>query len=379
MLKKILYKLHLSQIAYVIKKCFLRKRQLCSIFADEALRYLQGLEKDCGSSCICKHDIKDADCDLEIIVPCYNVETYVAECLDSILSQKTKYSFFVTIVNDGSTDGTEKILKKYEERNNVKIIKQENKGHSGARNTAIAQAHGHYLLFVDSDDMLLPGAIESLMSLAEKTDADIVDSGHIRFADRSKKGVKNRVKSFLYDFMQRPQVLSYNENSSGVTGYPCGKVLKKELFHRVEFPKGYWFEDTLVWMILEPMCKRKATTNAVTFLYRMNPSSISHTANGKLKSIDTLYVTLQLLRDREKLNIEFNQSQYDMLLQQMRNNYCRLLSLNQQIRQAVFIIESDIISRTFSRWNTNNPSVRPIQDILRSKDYCLFDLWCKWH
>ena len=132
-------------------------------------------------------------------------------------------------------------------------------------------------------------------------------------------------------------------------------------------------------MILEPMCKRKATTNAVTFLYRMNPSSISHTANGKLKSIDTLYVTLQLLRDREKLNIEFNQSQYDMLLQQMRNNYCRLLSLNQQIRQAVFIIESDIISRTFSRWNTNNPSVRPIQDILRSKDYCLFDLWCKWH
>ena len=317
---------------------------------------------------------------MEIIVPCYNVEQYAEECIESILSQQTHFSFFLTLINDGSKDHTGEVLKKYEGRPNVRIITQENKGLSGARNTGISQAHGRYLLFVDSDDLLLPGAIESLMTTAKRTAADVVDSGHIRFADRKKtKTLRARFYADIYDWMQKPEALSDNDNSPWVTGYPWGKVLKKELFHRVKFPEGYWFEDTLVWMVLEPQCKRKVTISAITFRYRMNPDSISHVSSGRLKSIDTLYVTLQLLKDREALGIEFDQPQYDMLLQQMRNNFGRIISLPEEIQMAVFVVESDLIKRRFGAWDTDNPRVRPLQEMLRNGDFTHFRLWCKWH
>ena len=308
------------------------------------------------------------------------MEQYVAECIESILSQQTRFSFFLTLINDGSKDSTGEVLKQYEGRANVRIITQENRGLSGARNTGIAQAHGRYLLFVDSDDLLLPGAVESLMAVAERAEADVVDSGHIRFADRKKiKTLGARIRANIYDWMQRPEALPDNDNSPGVTGYPCGKVLKRELFHRVKFPNDYWFEDTLVWMVLEPQCRRKATSSAITFRYRMNPDSISHTSSGHLKSIDTLYVTLQLLKDRELLGIEFDQQQYDMLLQQMRNNFCRIMSLPEKVQTAVFVVESDLIKQRFGAWNTSNPRVRPIQEMLRKGDFAHFRLWCKWH
>ena len=189
MFKFILTKLHLNNIIYKASKCCCQKAD-SFIGYEEAIKMLYGYSKDSHGSCITRHDFRNTDCDVEIIVPCYNVEKYVEECISSIISQKTKYSFFVTIINDGSTDNTGKLLEKYEGQNGIKVINQQNKGFSGARNTGISQAHGRYLLFVDSDDVLLPNAVENLMFLAEKTNADVVDSGHIRFADNTNGGGK---------------------------------------------------------------------------------------------------------------------------------------------------------------------------------------------
>lgn len=379
-IKKIIYKFHLSDWIYKQE----RKSKIEPITTyfqtvDEALNFLHTQSPDLGHSCIIDRILPPSDCDVEVIVPCYNVEKYVEECIDSILAQKTKYRFCVTIVNDGSTDNTREVLRKYENIDNVRIIDQENKGHSGARNTGIAQAHGRYLLFVDSDDVLFPGAIEELMSLAAQYNADVVDSGYIRFADRTHKGLKSRIMANIYDFFQQPQSLPLNPSSPIITGYPWGKVWKTELFHRVNFPHGYWFEDTIVWMILEPLCKLKITSDKLTFYYRMNPNSISHIAHKNSKSIDTLYVTLRLLHDRDILGIKFDQYQYDNLLQQMRNNFCRVECLDSKIKQAVFVVQQDLITNIFSSWSTNNPKVKPIQDFLRTGDYAGFELWCKWH
>ena len=321
-IKKIIYKLHLSEWVYKLEcKSNLGSNTICFQTVGDAIDFLHSQSPDLGQSCIENTVFLPFDYDLEVIVPCYNVEKYVEECIDSILTQKTKYRFCVTIVNDGSTDHTREVLRKYENINNVRIIDQANKGHSGARNTAIAQVHGRYLSFVDSDDVLLPGMIEELMSLAEQYNADVVDSGHIRFADCTHKGLKSRIMAYIYDFFQRPQSLPLNQSSPFITGYAWGKVWKTDLFHRVNFPHGYWFEDTIVWMILEPLCKRKVTSDKLTVFYRMNPNSISHIAHKYLKSIDTLYVTLQLLHDRDVLGIKFDQYQYENLLKQMRMNF----------------------------------------------------------
>ena len=117
--------------------------------------------------------------DLHIIVPCYNVARTIVRCADSILSQKTDYTFFVSLVNDGSTDKTPELLERYRADPRVEILTQSNRGLSGARNRALEHIRGRYILFVDSDDTLRKGAVEALLSKAMETNADIVQGGFI--------------------------------------------------------------------------------------------------------------------------------------------------------------------------------------------------------
>lgn len=99
---------------------------------------------------------------LSVIIPCYNVEKFVQKCVNSILMQKA-FDLEVILVNDGSKDNTLEVLERLaEEDKRVKIINQENKGLSGARNAGIYQAKGEYLMFVDADDWLEPNAFEAI-------------------------------------------------------------------------------------------------------------------------------------------------------------------------------------------------------------------------
>ena len=379
MIDKIIRKLHLSKLMFKLVRKYVHHKQLCFKTTRDALDYLHNISPDSGHTCITDRILPASDYDLEVIVPCYNAEKYIEECIDSIISQETKYNFYVTIVNDGSKDRSREILQKYVVYGNVRIIDQENRGHSGARNAGIAQVQGRYLMFVDSDDVLLPGTIEELMSLAMQNDADIVDSSHIRFADYSHKGIRALLMAGIYNSLQKPQKLTNNSNASRITGYPWGKVIKSELFNRVEFPLNYWFEDTIVWMILLPLSKRIVTSEKITTCYRMNPSSISHVAYMSNKSIDTLYVTLQLLKDREILGIELDQNQYDLLLAQFRINFNRVASLDAKIRSAVFQIQSELLNNRFPTWDTLDPNLMVIQNFLRTGDLASFELWCRWH
>ena len=115
--------------------------------------------------------------DLHIIVPCYNVARTIVRCVDSILSQKTGYTFFVSLVNDGSTDKTPELLERYRADPRIEILTQSNRGLSGARNRALEHIRGKYILFVDSDDTLRKGAVQALLSKALETNADIVQGG----------------------------------------------------------------------------------------------------------------------------------------------------------------------------------------------------------
>lgn len=105
---------------------------------------------------------------LSIIIPAYNAEAYLPQCLDSILAQEHR-GCEVIVVDDGSTDGTAALLEHYPD---VKVIHQENRGMSTARNRGLDEARGEYILFVDSDDLLTAGALETLV--AELSGEDII-------------------------------------------------------------------------------------------------------------------------------------------------------------------------------------------------------------
>lgn len=103
-----------------------------------------------------------------IIIPIYNVEQYLRECLDSVLNQDMNDEIEAILINDGSTDGSGKICDEYNEKcMNFSVIHQDNQGLSGARNVGIRNAMGEYIIFLDSDDMLCSGALKNLNNVID--------------------------------------------------------------------------------------------------------------------------------------------------------------------------------------------------------------------
>ena len=98
---------------------------------------------------------------ISIIVPCYNTEDYIEQCLDSLIHQSYK-NFEIILVNDGSTDDTDAKIQPYLSDDRIKYIIQENKGLSGARNTGLDIMKGEYVCFIDSDDFIHKDYVKSL-------------------------------------------------------------------------------------------------------------------------------------------------------------------------------------------------------------------------
>ncbi|CEN79301.1 glycosyltransferase [Paraclostridium sordellii] len=120
---------------------------------------------------------------VSIVVPVYNVEKYLKESLDSAVNQSLK-DIEIIVVNDGSTDNSQEILKVYEEKySNLKVINQENKGLSGARNTGIAECKGEYIYFLDSDDYIDLNSMEYCYNEAKKDSLDILTFDAETFLD----------------------------------------------------------------------------------------------------------------------------------------------------------------------------------------------------
>lgn len=114
---------------------------------------------------------------VSVIIPVYNTEPYLYECLNSIINQTLK-DIEIICVNDGSTDSSLNILEKYAEYDSrIVIFSQENKGQSVARNVGLSAASGEYVYFMDSDDVLSLNAMETLFNHATKDKTDIIYFG----------------------------------------------------------------------------------------------------------------------------------------------------------------------------------------------------------
>lgn len=286
-------------------------RKLKNVNCEDALKLLHSIHPDVGSSCIRKTDninIVKPDFDLDIIIPVYNVAKFLTECIESVLYQQTRFRFHVTIVNDGSTDNSRQILMQYEKNDRVTIIDQENKGFSGARNTGLFNSRGRYVMFVDSDDRLPQGAIEILMSKAFNGNYDMVGGGHVRF---NAKGILDR---------QIPK-------EGKLTGFAWGKVYKKEVWNGIQFPEKYWFEDTINAFIINNRSLNISTVNKVVYEWRRNTNSISFTSKGETKILDTVYITLRLIKDCEQLGEPTDNNFRLTLIHQLKVNAIRIQSL----------------------------------------------------
>lgn len=167
---------------------------------------------------------------ISIIIPVYNKKRYINRCLDSILEQTYK-SFEVILINDGSTDGSEKICDDYKEKDKrIKVIHIENAGVSNARNIGLDVAKGEYVQFVDSDDYLDPIMLESLIEVMEHYKSDIIISG-IKKIDHNNKLLKEVIPR-LYGLKNKKQMFeefSDEQFSTGIYGCISNKLIRRQI------------------------------------------------------------------------------------------------------------------------------------------------------
>ena len=165
---------------------------------------------------------------VSVIIPVYNTEDYLKECIESLVNQ-TLREIEILIVNDGSTDSSLEIMKEFKNKypNIIKIFDKVNGGQASARNYALSFAQGEYLGFVDSDDWVDSTMYEEMYEKAEKEDADIVICDMVdHFPDRTVCYPSSRF-----------------ENKFKVTPSACNKLFKRSLVKEDVFPVGLWYED----------------------------------------------------------------------------------------------------------------------------------------
>lgn len=277
----------------------------------------------------------NAGIDLSIVVPAYNAERFIDECLESVFSQTTDYNYEIIVINDGSTDSTLDKIYNYSKYGQLKIINQENKGFSGARNSGIDQAIGKYIMFLDADDILVNDCIKNMMDAAYRENADIVQGSHYSFWDSG-----NRV----YSPLSRKLIIDKPEKNILNPGYPWAKVYKKNMFDKLRFPLDVWYEDTIVCIILFRMCKRMAVIPEDVYGYRINPNGISQTARKHRKCIDTYWIMEEVLELARENDLPNDDLQYNLFVNQMSTLLYRRISLmHTVVIKSAFYMACDIL------------------------------------
>lgn len=238
---------------------------------------------------------------LSVIVPIYNAESYLVQCLDSILAQ-TFTDFEVLLIDDGSTDSSHAICERYAAQDDrIRIFYQENSGHTAARQTGLRKALGTYIAFVDSDDWISPSMYQKMCTAAKDTDADMVCCGCTAVTPSKNIERKDFCAPALYDKegLEKhvyPQMLFHGSFFHyGVSPQLWNKLFRRSLLekHFFQVPLSVKLgEDALV----SYSCLLDADTvcflEDCLYFYRSNGSSITHHVDPKkLSENHTLFDT----------------------------------------------------------------------------------------
>ena len=236
---------------------------------------------------------------ISVIVPVYNVETYLEECLDSIQNQ-TYTDFEVLLVNDGSTDGSQAICERYcKENRRFHLLNQENQGLSAARNTGVAASRGEFIVFVDSDDMILANYLETLMHYMRE-DVDIVES---QFTVSNEEFLAKSFKepSILFEGNSQEAVKIFTKHVLNVNAVT--KLYRRSIVEAVPYIDGVIFEDVYCGIGMLKYIRKIIKIDYKGYYYRQRQASIMHRTFTP-KNLDIFTVSdklIELYSDREEL------------------------------------------------------------------------------
>lgn len=222
---------------------------------------------------------------ISIIIPVYNKEKYLDECIKSVVNQDYK-DIEIIIINDGSQDNSENIIKQWISKDSrIRYLTQENKGVASARNKGISMANGKYLFFLDADDLLKENAILTLVNCAEQTEADIITANFFeKIEDKiiKKPSFSNQLysESDLYTTDVILEMFIINNRHMAMAG---NKLYKTEFLkkHKITYFDGVIAEDrlfNLMCYVNKPVIQ---VVNKYTYVYNILENSRSRTFSSK--------------------------------------------------------------------------------------------------
>lgn len=240
---------------------------------------------------------------VSIVLPVYNTEKYLSQCLDSIINQTFK-DFECICINDGSTDSSLKILEDYAKKDiRIKIINQENKGIAYVRNIGINNAKSEYLIFVDSDDWLDKKYLKILYETIVQTDSEIVSCNYKEYYEKEKNFVSNilpKERMFLNN-----DKLSLKISKAYAQPTLWSKIFKISFLknNKISFFEDYFVCEDAPFVALVFLYLKKITyIDNVLYFYRKQINS-SITANKTNLFIGKVYNSIRLMKETTKRNL----------------------------------------------------------------------------
>jgi len=279
---------------------------------------------------------------ISVIVPIYNSERYLRKCLDSLVNQTLK-DIEIILINDGSTDNSEKIVKEYTEKyKNIVYINQKNSGQASARNNGISVATGEYLAFLDSDDYISEKAYEILWNEICDKKCDILCFNY--YTD--KDGIIEKNKDYVINPNNTVNKYILNEAS------PWNKIIKKEIFikNKLGFLEDHIYEDLALIPTLALYTENIYYCNEYLYYYNIHDNSTMRQKKFNMKMLD-IYDVVEHLYKQFNTPRYINELEYiyiEHLLHGASLNFLKYEEGNKEIDKI-----SKIMKEKFPKWRKN--------------------------
>lgn len=294
---------------------------------------------------------------LSIIIPVYNVEKYIRDCILSIYDQNLHdEDFEVILVNDGTEDNSFEVIQDIlTQHDNIIRVDQDNQGLSVARNTGIKNAKGEYVLFVDSDDVLVRESVGPLLLVANTSYADLVVADFLKLSDEEIRNYKIEEKDDSSSVTKTGFEL-FLDDLDPSQNYVWRTMYRREflLQNNLSFIPGICYED----IPFTPECYLKARVcvrvNSILYLYRMRPSSItSNMDKNKAMDLNKAIERIWELKKMKGLNKEIRRRLMDNLFSTFSFElWC--ISHNKNVYMYKKEIIADLNERVPDLWFKNN-------------------------
>lgn len=280
---------------------------------------------------------------ISVIIPMYNVEKYLRQCIDSVLEQ-TYQNLEIILVDDGSPDNCGKICDEYAELDSrINVIHKKNGGLSDARNVGIEIAKGEYITFIDSDDFITKDYVEYLYQLLENGNADMSVCQRL---DVDEEGVSLNIKINVKEQVvvgNRECMRAYVEERSVETA-AWGKLYKTEMFKQVRYPVGKYHEDVFTTYLLIAQCEKIAIGSEQKYGYRSRTESITKSSFSK-KHLDSVEGTIKRGEFVGKKYPEFAQVANSQIV--YAANYCVMKMIKAEVVDTQSITELQKVYRKY--------------------------------